>query len=141
MHLFHFKVKSKIILPQPKLVAVSKQLSCLSLESFVLPSLITMKMVMLILELLVHTYQIGADKQGLAKPYGGLCQKKQTRNLEARRKILCCLTFSSYFLLFSSPLLRLPLGVLMLLGSLFDIPLYVTLEATVSLLLRTLNKR
>ena len=62
MHLFHFKVKSKIILPQPKLVEVSKQLSCLSLESFVLPSLITMKMVMLILELLVHTHQIGADK-------------------------------------------------------------------------------
>lgn len=138
MHLFHFKVKSKIILPQPKLVEVSKQLSCLSLESFVLPSLITMKMVMLILELLVHTHQIGAGKQGLAKPYGGLGQKKQTRNLEARRKIFCCLTFSSYF---SSPLLRLPLGVLMLLGSLFDIPLYVTLEATVSLLLRTLNKR
>lgn len=137
MHLFHFKVKSKIILPQPKLVEVSKQLSCLSLESFVLPSLITMKMVMLILELLVHTHQIGADKQGLAKPYGGLGQKKQTRNLEARRKIFCCLTFSSYFY----PLLRLPLGVLMLLGSLFDIPLYVTLEATVSLLLRTLNKR
>ena len=49
MHLFHFKVMSKIILPQPKLVEVSKQLSCL-------------KMVMLILELLVHTHQIGADK-------------------------------------------------------------------------------
>ena len=86
MHLFHFKVKSKIILPQPKLVEVSKQLSCLSLEYFVLPSLITMKMVMLILELLVHTHQKEPINRGLPNLTGDKAKRNRLGTLRREER-------------------------------------------------------